>query len=256
MRKTRPSIYLVAQTRVNRNEMLSYLAAVGGESWWRNAPDNDGDLLSEFSGRLCYRSWAPGLNTNVTKIRTDTEAYLGNIIEQEHGSILEHTQVSFVFHNVSRIFTHELVRHRVGIAISQESGRYVRMEEVPMWIPPDMIVLEAEIIELVDHVEKFYANAVQKLGLDQPRVSFDYKKRMTSALRRFVPFGHSSGVVWSANLRTLRYVLGKRTELAAEEEMRLVYDMVGRRITDEYPTLFADFKRQENGVWISPHPKA
>lgn len=256
MRKTYPAVYLVAQTRINRPEMLSYLQAVGGQAWYDRIPANDGDALSEFAGRLCYRSWAPGLNANVTKVRTDTEAYLDNIIESEHGSILEHTQVSWVFHNVSRVFTHELVRHRVGIAVSQESGRYVRMEEVPFWTPEILRPMEAEIIELIEHTESFYALAVQKFGLNEPKVSFDYKKKVTSALRRLVPFGHSSGVLWSCNLRTLRYVLGKRTELAAEEEMRLVYDLVGQHVTQEYPTLFADFTRQDNGCWVSAHPKA
>lgn len=236
--------------------MLSYLQAVNGQAWYDRMPVNEGDALSEFAGRLCYRSWTPGLNANVKKIRENTQEYLGNIIESEHGSILEHTQLSWVFHNVSRVFTHELVRHRVGIAISQESGRYVRMEEVPFWTPEILRPMEAEIIELIEHTEAFYAKAVTRFGLDNPRVGFDYKKKVTSALRRLVPFGHSSGVLWSCNLRTLRYVLGKRTELAAEEEMRLVYDLVGRRIVQEYPTLFDDFTRLENGVWTSDYSKA
>lgn len=256
MRSTQPAVYLVAQTRVNLGDMSSYLSAVGGRSWLDRSPPNDGDLLSEFAGRLCYRSWEPGLNANVNAVRRDSEKYLKNIIEVEHGSILEHTSVSFVFHNVSRVFTHELVRHRVGIAISQESLRYVRLTDIGFRIPPALERLKLEVVELVERMEEFQLTAAQKLKLDDEGVSFAYKKEVTSALRRLAPIGLSTGMLWTSNLRTLRYVLGKRTELAAEEEIRLVFDAVGKRVQEEYPILFSDFQRREDGVWISAHAKA
>ena len=89
----------------------------------------------EFGGRLCYRSWEPGLNPNVTKVRTDQDEYLRNILKQKHGSVLEHISYSFVFHNVSRVLTHELVRHRAGTAISQESMRFVRLDDHAVLVP-------------------------------------------------------------------------------------------------------------------------
>lgn len=265
MHLTKPEVYLVAQTRVNLPDMKSYLQQVGGANWLgrmldadveTEGKDFDANLLSEFAGRSCYRSWEPGLNANVTKIRQDTSAYLRNIIEVEHGSVLEHTSVSFMFHNVSRVFTHELVRHRVGIAISQESLRYVRLTNLGFRVPPALEPLEQEVIQLVERLEEFQLTAAQRLKLDDEGVSFAYKKEVTSALRRLAPIGLSTGMLWTSNLRTLRYVLGKRTELSAEEEIRLVFDMVGRRVTQEYPVLFSDFERQENGVWLSPHAKA
>ena len=42
---------------------------------------------------------------------------------------------SFVLHNVSRVVTHELVRHRPGTAVSQESLRFVRLTDIPFWFP-------------------------------------------------------------------------------------------------------------------------
>lgn len=257
MQITEPEIYLVAQTRVNLDEMYLYLEKVGGREWYsRSYEHNDADMLSEFAGRLCYRSWEPGLNANVTSIRRDSARYLQNIIEVEHGSILEHTSVTFVFHNVSRVFTHELVRHRVGIAISQESLRYVRLTSLGFRIPPALLPVEDLVIELVERLEEFQLTAAQKLRLDDEGVSFAYKKEVTSALRRLAPIGLSTGMVWTTNLRTLRYVLGKRTETGAEEEIRLVFDLVGKRAQKEFPVLFSDFTRQENGAWISEHAKA
>ena len=49
---------------------------------------------------MCYRSWEPGLNPNVRKVRDDQDAYLQNILRQQHGSVLEHVSFTFVLHNV------------------------------------------------------------------------------------------------------------------------------------------------------------
>ncbi len=68
----------------------------------RDAP-NPGELLVEFAGRACYRSWEPGLNPNVTRIRTDTREYFANILRSGHGSVLEHANYSFAMRNVSRV---------------------------------------------------------------------------------------------------------------------------------------------------------
>src|SRR5262245_24717498 len=111
--------------------MRSYLEAVGGTAWLDRLDGADGsgesaETLIEFAGRLCYRSWEPGLNPNVRKIRTDRGEYFENLLASGHGSVLEHANFTFVFHHVSRVFTHELVRHRAGSAFSQESLRYVR----------------------------------------------------------------------------------------------------------------------------------
>src|ERR671931_1177762 len=104
--------------------MRAYLGDVGGESWLdlRLADGEDaanpGELLVEFAGRACYRSWEPGLNPNVSKVRTDQREYFENLLRSAHGSVLEHANYTLVFRNASRVFTHELVRHRAGSAFS------------------------------------------------------------------------------------------------------------------------------------------
>ena len=69
------------------------------------------------------------------RVRDDQAKYLQNILRSGHGSVLEHVSFTFVLHNVCRVFTHELVRHRPGTAISQESLRFVRLDEMPFWFP-------------------------------------------------------------------------------------------------------------------------
>jgi thymidylate synthase (FAD) len=259
MDETTPSVHLIARPAVDLDGMRSYLEAVGGSSWLdqrtaEGAP-NDGEMLVEFAGRMCYRSWEPGLNRNVTRIRTDKDEYFGNLLRSLHGSVLEHANYSFVFHNVSRVFTHELVRHRAGSAFSQESLRYVRLTEIDFRVPPALEPIRDQVISLVEHLEEFQVSAAEELGLDEDGLPFSVKKEITSALRRLAPIGLSTGIVWTANLRTLRHVIEMRTAPGAEEELRLVFDQVAEIMRAEAPGLFQDFSRTEDGSWVPEHRK-
>ena len=259
MRETTPTVYLIARPSVDLDAIRTYLDEVRGSSWLDHrlgdgAPA-DGELLVEFAGRMCYRSWEPGLNRNVTRIRTDKDEYFANLLGSLHGSVLEHANYSFVFHNVSRVFTHELVRHRAGSAFSQESLRYVRLTEIDFRVPPALEPIRDRVISLVEQLEEFQVSAADALGLDEQGLPFAVKKEITSALRRLAPIGLSTAIVWTANVRTLRHVIEMRTAPGAEEELRLVFDRVARTMCVEAPGLFQDFTRRDDGSWVPEHRK-
>lgn len=241
MRETQPKVWLIAEPLFNFDVALQYLSTIDGKEWLKQVDAESGaEALVEFAGRLCYRSWRPGLNANVTKVRTDTRTYLENILSVKHGSVLEHAQFSFIFQDVSRVFTHELVRHRAGVAISQESLRYVRLTDLGFRIPEVLEPLRRSIIHLVETLEEFQVRAAEGFGLDDEGVPFHYKKEVTSALRRLAPLGLSTSMVWSANVRTLRHVIDMRTAPGAEEEIRTVFDEVARIMGRKCPALFGD----------------
>jgi thymidylate synthase (FAD) len=255
MRPTAPSVHLLARPSVDLDGMRAYLEEVGGESWLRIRTEEqprcaDAELLAEFGGRMCYRSWEPGLNPNVTRVRTDRRAYFANVLQSAHGSILEHACYSFAFHGVSRVFTHELVRHRAGSAFSQESLRYVRLTDIGFRVPPALEPIRERVLSLVEQLEEFQVSAAETLGLDEEGVPFAVKKEITSALRRLAPIGLSTDILWTANVRTLRHVIEMRTAPGAEEELRLVFDRVARILVEEAPSLFQDFSRREDGSWV------
>jgi thymidylate synthase (FAD) len=257
MRETTPQVFLVARPSVDVEGMRAYLDSVGGGSWLEmrqqeslQAPVPDAELLAEFAGRICYRSWEPGLNANVTRIRTDREAYFANVLQSYHGSVLEHANFSFTFRNVSRVFTHELIRHRAGSAFSQESLRYVRLTDIGFRVAPALEPIREQVIELVEKLEEFQLSAAEELGLDDEGVPFAVKKEITSALRRLAPDGLSTDILWTANVRTLRHVIEMRTALGAEEELRLVFDRVAEIVKAEAPNLFQDLARQDDGSWV------
>jgi thymidylate synthase (FAD) len=214
---------------------------------------NDPQNLAEFAGRLCYRSWEPGLNPNVTRVRTDQDAYLGNILASLHGSVLEHVNFGFVLHNVSRVLTHELIRHRPGVAISQESLRFVRLTDLPLWFP-DWAQEDPELMEraeaMLAQMEEFQLWMADHFGLDDEGVKFAEKKHKTSFMRRFAPEGVATGLVWTANVRTLRHILEARTAPGAEEEIRLLFHRIGETLQKKAPALFGDYT-VEDGAWVS-----
>jgi thymidylate synthase (FAD) len=256
---------LVASPVIDLDAMEEYLDQVDGLGWLRRLEATDeedrptnGEALVEAGGRLCYRSWDPQLNPNVTKVREDSAEYLSNVVASQHGSVLEHANYSFVFHNVSRVLTHELVRHRAGTAISQESLRYVRLTDIPFWFPdwaredPELLVRSHALLE---HMEAHQEWMAKHFGLDDAGVPFAEKKHKTSFMRRLAPDGVATGLLWTANLRSLRHVIELRTSPGAEEEIRLVFDQVASIMKEQAPRLLADFTRQDDGSWIPEHRK-
>jgi thymidylate synthase (FAD) len=261
MRETTPTVFLISRPSIDLEAVRGYLDAVGGASWLerRLAGGDDGlnaaQLLVEFCGRTCYRSWEPGLNANVTRIREDQHEYLGNLLRSLHGSVLEHANYTFAFHNVSRVFTHELVRHRAGSAFSQESLRYVRLTDIGFRVPAVLEPIREQVLNIVEQLEEFQVTAAEALGLDDEGVPFTVKKEVTSALRRLAPLGLSTDIIWTANVRTLRHVIEMRTSAGAEEELRFVFDEVAQLMQAEAPSLFQDFQRSDDGSWLPEYRK-
>lgn len=259
MRETQPQVELIARPSLDLAALERFLKHVGGESWlqMRTADGQDvnaGETLIEAAGRACYRSWEEGLNPNVTRIRKDQQQYFLNLLNSGHGSVLEHANYSFILYDVSRVFTHELVRHRAGSAFSQESLRFVRLDEIPFRIPESMEPLREKIVSIMETLEEFQISAAEHFDLDGEGMPFHVKKEITSAMRRLAPEGLSTVIFWTANVRTLRHVIQMRTHASAEEELRTVFNRVGEIMVEEAPLLFGDFV-VEDGAWTTEYRK-
>src|SRR3990172_3810378 len=180
MKQVEPQVFLLARPAINEEGLAAYLQAVGSSRWETDAP-SAAEKLVEVAGRSCYRSFEPGLNPNVTRIREGSKVYLENILAVKHGSVLEHASWTFAFFNFRRVFTHELVRHRAGTAISQESLRFVRLTEIPMWVPPEFrdnpeaLAIFEEAVAETEEVQRRLADVLEVEG--RP---FHEKKVLTS----------------------------------------------------------------------------
>lgn len=270
MRATTPKVWLIARPAIDFDNLKGYLESIGGAAWLdrvleenpindeHSLVDGEGELLIEAAGRGCYRSWDVGLNPNVTKVRTDSAQYLENILRSQHGSVLAHAHYSFIFQDVSRIFTHELVRHAAGSDFSQESLRFVRLDDIPFEHPE--VLMENPRVrdaanDLLLRMEEFQVLAAKEFALDEPGLDFHTKKTVTSAMRRYAPEGVATMITWTVNVRALRHVIASRTDPGAEDEIRRVFDQVAQIMVPELPNLLGDFQRHEDGSWKPAYPK-
>jgi thymidylate synthase (FAD) len=242
MNPVEPLVIKLAETKLDEagvNRLAEHYAAIDWLNRARQLQPNDSEFLIELAGRTCYKSFGLGINPNITKIRDNPKDYLTNVLEKGDGSILEHATVTFAFLNVSRVCTHEIVRHRAGTAMSQESLRYVRPREISLWVPPDLERAFDKVSETVREIERHYHNLEGRFDWD--KMTFEQKKRVTSALRRILPDGIATNLIWTANHRTIRWVIEMRTDPSAEVEIRKVFGKVAEICIKDYPLLYGDF---------------
>jgi thymidylate synthase (FAD) len=200
----------------------------------------DGERLAEFAGRLCYMSQRNPASRS-------TREYLENIKKQGHGSVLEHANYSLLVEGVSRSLTHELVRHRAGMAFSQLSQRYVDESEANFVVPPAIIgddVLRDAWQTQVDSAQTAYVALVEQLMQRYSWVADKVHRRKMAreAARGVLPNSTETKIVVTANARAWRTLLELRAGEGAEMEIRRWAVLVIRTLQTEAPAFFNDFE--------------
>lgn len=229
----------------------------------RDSPDllqDSPEGISGLAAKRCYMSFTPGLNPNVKKVRTDWAEYFDNILKSRHGSVLEHVSYTWAIEGLTRVATAELNRHRAGVAISEGSMRYIRMEDIPYWMPHSLrgsspVQQQSRDIfkDVFEFAEKKYKELCDIWKIDD--LPFDEKKKLTSMFRRIIPMGVSTGGVWTFNIRALRHIIELRTTPHAEEEIAYVVGMIAQYMISNETRLFGDFKQEANGQWVPAYSK-
>ncbi len=265
-----PDVTVIGQTQFDMDGLQAWIELNGLDEHmdpssdsplhrlWRDVSDDDAlERMIEFGGRHCYRSWAEG---------RDRAEYIRNIIEMEHGSVLEHASVNMAIQGVSRSLSHELVRHRVGVAISQESQRYVSADEIKFVVPPLVAWLAGgafsnadEIVEFTRSCERaradykrLQASTVAEIQRKTPDVKSltMIKKRANEAARAHLPNAAETRLLWSPNMRLLRHFLWLRGGSGADLEIRrLAVEMLGWA-QKAAPSVFSDMMLSEGGYGV------
>lgn len=243
-----PRIFHLASTQINHFEKEEYLKFLGVPEWVTDADIGSASELTEICGRRCYKAFGTELNPNITRVREGNANYIGNILKVAHGSVIEHASDTFAFENVSRVFTHELVRHRLA-NFSQESMRFVRPTDLSTIFPEVYTdhLPEGKAQRVRDlfkgtfeHIEVVQQELVNICGMDDPNLSFTIKKLFQSANRRLIPDGVLTGIIMTANHRTWRFVIQQRTSFGAEEEIRYALYQVYCVLSKMNPALYQD----------------
>ena len=241
-----PKVFLLGETQANHDGISALLEHLGVPDWTSDA-ESSAELLTEVYGRCCYRSFGTGLNPNLTMVRPTNKRYIENTRQKGDGSIFEHATANFFFADVSRVFTHELVRHRAGTAMSQESLRFARLTDLDWYAPT--VVKETEsameiFTEKMEELSRLQRELAEMFEIDEGDKSFDTKKKLTSAFRRLAPMGLATNIGWSANMRAMRHVIEMRTSPWAEEEIRLVFGQVAEIAIARWGNIFADYRKE------------
>lgn len=205
------------------------------------------EMMSEFGGRFCYDSFMRG---------RDSEQYVANILEQRHGSVLQHASYNLAIDGVSRSLSMELIRHHAGFAISQESQRFVSAENINFVVPPMLLHLwgdDLEVSEAGDFrrhclnsleeyrgLQTYIVDALSHVSDPEQRTLL--KKRANEAARSVIPNCAETRLVWTGNLQALRWFCEVRGAKYADLEIRRLACAITQTMIQRAPYTFTDFK--------------
>lgn len=197
-------------------------------------PETMGSLrLIELAGRTAYQS-----RDKITD--TSTRKFVEMLRKSGHESVLEHSSMTVEFNNVSRGFTHELVRHRLA-SFTQESTRYVDESDFKVVVPPDknpdqicaVLNLSNGSTVTVSFREWMDLNEQMYRGLRAAGWA-------TQDARQVLPIGIKAQIVMTANFREWRHVFKLRTSPKAHWEIRWVMSNLLAAVKERVPVVFDD----------------
>jgi thymidylate synthase (FAD) len=237
-----PKIHLVGRIQFDEEAFAAFLEEERLE--WRRTPGaNPPEEIVEVAGRTCYMSFGSAQSP-----RSNSE-FIKNLISQGHESVLEHASWTFVIANVSRAFTHQLVRHRVGFAFSQLSQQYHDERDADFVMPgylESFPQAKEAWLKAIQSTREAYASINALLTQNGSVMSDDLDRRelnraIRSAARSVLPNATETKIVMTANARALRHLFEVRGSIPGDIEMRLVAAKLLRIVKSEAPGMFFDF---------------
>jgi thymidylate synthase (FAD) len=168
------------------------------------------------AAKLCYS--ASTIEELFKKVDArEAGSFVKKLINMGHDSPLEHVNFSFGVEGISRVTSHQLVRHRIA-SYSQQSQRYVNLAKTFDYIVPKSIQGNRpafeEFTRLMEVVHKIY---VALLDNDIPAEDARY----------ILPNATETKIFITMNARTLLHFFEKRCCNRAQWEIRqMAFDML------------------------------
>lgn len=158
----------------------------------------------------------------------DEWKYMQNTIK----SSWEFVDYIFAIEGVSRAFTHQLVRHRIGTSFAQQSQRSVEMDDFEYIVPsglPNKFTDE----DGFDNGAFLYASAMED-------INHAYKSLVEIGVppqdaRGVLPTNISTNIIFKANLRTLNGMCAERLCVKAQGEFQDVMRAIRDAVIAEHP---------------------
>ena len=179
--------------------------------------------------RTCYSERSPLDLWHERKMTTDEMLeFVERRMKTEHTSPLEHVSFTFAISGVSRVFTHQFVRHRVGVSISQQSGRYTDPIKTGVfeYVEPDMYSWEQEnFAQAVSTAVGHYVDAASE------------KTMSREDARMMLPTCQATNMFVTINLAALLHMADIRMCLATQWEFRNVVNLMRSEIIKVHPSI-------------------
>ncbi len=172
--------------------------------------------------------------------KNSAEKFVEMIVRNNHLSVLEHAFATFRISGVSRVFTHQLVRHRMA-SFTQQSQRYVD-EKGFRYVEPLSIQKHKEAHQLfVDFVDKARETYIQLQKMD-----------IRNEDARFVlPNSVESEIVVTANFREWRHIIEIRGSRKAQWEIHEAAIKIFQIFKKRVPAVFCDLEiDKQKGIVI------
>ncbi len=185
------------------------------------------DKTVAMSARLCY---SPIGAAELEERISDQQAakLVQKLVEMGHFSTLEHVTFTFAIEGVSRVLTHQLVRHRIA-SYSQQSQRYVKEHNFATVLPPSLAAqpaLAAKFQALMGEIQDLY-NEFTSQGI------------AAEDARYILPNATETKIVCTFNARSLLNFFQLRCCMRAQWEIRQLANLMLAECKRVAPCIFA-----------------
>ncbi|MCM2359575.1 MAG: FAD-dependent thymidylate synthase [Geobacteraceae bacterium] len=189
----------------------------------------DPERTVALAARLCYSP--ADIDELKEKISAaDIRNFLEKIMSLGHQSVLEHASFTFGIEGISRVTTHQLVRHRIA-SFSQQSQRYVSHRERFAAVIPPTIAGRPEALA------RFEA---QLAALHQTYVDMVEAGIPAEDARYILPNATETKIVVTMNARTLLHFFELRCCERAQWEIRAMAVEMLKLVKGVAPIVFRD----------------
>ncbi|RQD72814.1 MAG: FAD-dependent thymidylate synthase [Candidatus Syntrophonatronum acetioxidans] len=203
------------------------------------------------AARLCYsRVGVEEIQERMTE--EEVGKFLKILVDMGHESPVEHVSFTFAAEGVSRALTHQLVRHRIGCSYSQQSQRYVKLEEFDYVIPPSIKAIpearqafvrameedQEHYNRLVELLVDRYSREVSPQGKLKEKELKAIEKRAIEDARYVFPNACETKIVFTMNARALFNFFRQRCCERAQWEIRKLAVEMLKGVRAVAPVLF------------------
>lgn len=187
----------------------------------------------------CRQCYSPGFAGRIladgARNAGGESEFVKQVVASGHESPLEHVKFTFAIEGVSRVATHQLVRHRMA-SYSQQSQRYVKQSAFDYIIPPSIEEdeeMRKEYVAFMGKIQESYEALVQ---------NFERKGKKGEAANedaRFIlPQAAETKIVVTMNCRELLHFFKERCCTRAQWEIRGLANEMLRMCKEKLPAVF------------------